>query len=153
MRHRQAGHLLAAVGDHSAQNDLPAILPNGDWQLEISPGHGRLHPNVRLALTVGLAALTGREDSTAPTAAEASAATQLPAAVTSSSPEMLAVYGLAERVAKGSVSVLICGESGTGKELLAHWIHQQSPRQQGPSLAINCAALPAELLEAEIFSI
>ncbi|MEZ5441605.1 MAG: sigma 54-interacting transcriptional regulator [Lysobacterales bacterium] len=153
VRHRQAEHLLAAVGDHSEQNDSPAILPCGDWQLEISPGHVRLHPNVRLALTVGLAALTSREDSPVPTAVEASASVQLPAAVTSSAPEMLAVYELAERVAKGSISVLICGESGTGKELLAHWIHQQSPRQQGPFLAINCAALPAELLEAEIFGI
>jgi two-component system response regulator FlrC len=66
-------------------------------------------------------------------------------------PEMLATLELAEQAAKGKSTVLIQAESGTGKELLARWIHQASPRSEGPFVAVNCAALPENLLEAELF--
>ncbi|MHB8877419.1 MAG: sigma-54-dependent transcriptional regulator, partial [Myxococcaceae bacterium] len=64
---------------------------------------------------------------------------------------MRKVYDLVERVAPGEAAVLICGESGTGKELVANAVHLSSPRKDGPFLAINCAAVPAALLESELF--
>jgi DNA-binding NtrC family response regulator len=68
-------------------------------------------------------------------------------------PAMLRLYDDARRVARGEVCVLVTGESGTGKEVVARYIHAASPRQGGPFVALNCAALPRDLLEAELFGI
>ncbi|HKI06105.1 MAG TPA: sigma 54-interacting transcriptional regulator [Thermoanaerobaculia bacterium] len=68
-------------------------------------------------------------------------------------PEMSKLYRRAGKVARGNVPVLILGESGSGKEVLARWLHARSRRAEGPFLAVNCAALPKELLEAELFGI
>ncbi|MDY0057818.1 MAG: sigma-54 dependent transcriptional regulator [Methyloversatilis sp.] len=61
------------------------------------------------------------------------------------------VLGLASRVAKSEATVLLTGESGTGKEVFARYIHQQSARAGKPFIAINCAAIPDNLLEATLF--
>ncbi|HYH47659.1 MAG TPA: sigma 54-interacting transcriptional regulator [Thermoanaerobaculia bacterium] len=63
------------------------------------------------------------------------------------------LYRRAGKVARGDVPVLILGESGSGKDVLARWIHARSRRARGPLLAVNCAALPRDLLEAELFGI
>jgi DNA-binding NtrC family response regulator len=67
------------------------------------------------------------------------------------SPAMKAVVRTVERVAPSDVSILITGESGTGKEVIADLIHALSPRSKGPLIKINCAALPRELIESELF--
>lgn len=66
-------------------------------------------------------------------------------------PASLQLLELASRVARSDSTVLITGESGTGKEVLARYLHQQSPRAAGPFVAINCAAIPDNMLEATLF--
>lgn len=67
------------------------------------------------------------------------------------SPAMKTVVRTIERIAPSDVSILITGESGTGKEVIADLIHTLSPRNKGPLIKINCAALPRELIESELF--
>jgi len=66
-------------------------------------------------------------------------------------PASRALYALAARVASTDCTVLINGESGTGKEVLARFIHDRSPRARQPFVAINCAAIPENMLEAMLF--
>jgi transcriptional regulator with PAS, ATPase and Fis domain len=67
------------------------------------------------------------------------------------SPAWQSVLTRALRVAATDATVFLQGESGTGKEVVARFIHQASPRKDGPFIAINCAALPEQLLESELF--
>lgn len=67
------------------------------------------------------------------------------------SPAMQVVFKLIGRVAPGDTTVLIVGESGTGKELVASTLHNASGRHRGPLVKVNCAAIPENLLEAELF--
>lgn len=67
------------------------------------------------------------------------------------SPAMQEVFRTIGRLSRSSISVLITGETGSGKELIARALHQHSPRANGPFVAINTAAIPAELLESELF--
>jgi two-component system, NtrC family, response regulator HydG len=68
-----------------------------------------------------------------------------------SSAAMMQVFRLVENLQHSEATVLITGESGTGKEVVARAIHQHSPRRDGPFIAVNCGALPGELLESELF--
>ncbi|MCY4225946.1 MAG: sigma-54 dependent transcriptional regulator [Bacteroidetes bacterium] len=67
------------------------------------------------------------------------------------SPAMQSVKELIARVGPTGARVLITGEAGTGKELAARWLHAQSSRHEGPMVEVNCAAIPAELIESELF--
>ena len=71
--------------------------------------------------------------------------------IIATSPQMLSVCRTVEKVAPTDATVLLLGESGTGKELLARALHDLSPRRDGPWMAINCAAIPENLLESELF--
>ncbi|MGH7461681.1 MAG: sigma-54 interaction domain-containing protein [Longimicrobiales bacterium] len=68
-----------------------------------------------------------------------------------STPAMIEAFRVVRRAAPSVATVLITGESGTGKELLARAVHAESRRKNGPFIAINCSALPGELIESELF--
>mgnify|MGYP001472185579 CR=1 FL=1 len=74
-----------------------------------------------------------------------------PLAVIAESKAMQELLRTAERLAGSKGTVLITGESGTGKERVAHFLHHRSPRKDGPFIRVNCAALPEQLLESELF--
>lgn len=67
------------------------------------------------------------------------------------SDQMQAIYGMIGNIARSSATVFITGESGTGKEVAANAIHAASGRAKGPFVALNCGAIPADLLESEVF--
>ena len=64
---------------------------------------------------------------------------------------MRGIFRTVERIAKAEATILVTGESGTGKELVARAIHAHSPRSEGPFIAVNCGAIPSELIESELF--
>jgi DNA-binding NtrC family response regulator len=68
-----------------------------------------------------------------------------------SSPQMLKIFKTIETIKNSESSVLICGETGTGKELIALALHYHSTRKERPFIAVNCAAIPRELMESELF--
>ncbi|WP_353088179.1 sigma-54 dependent transcriptional regulator [Stenotrophomonas sepilia] len=70
---------------------------------------------------------------------------------TGNGPAVTALRTMIEQVAAFDTTVLVLGESGTGKEVVSRAIHQRSPRRDGPFVAINCGAIPADLLESELF--
>ena len=67
------------------------------------------------------------------------------------SPAISSIKEIIEKVAQTDARVLITGPNGTGKELVAHWLHQKSERSNGPMIEVNCAAIPSELIESELF--
>ncbi|WP_047246037.1 sigma-54-dependent transcriptional regulator [Maribacter thermophilus] len=67
------------------------------------------------------------------------------------SEEITIIKDMIEKVAPTDARVLITGSNGTGKELVAHWIHEKSGRSKGPFIEVNCAAIPSELIESELF--
>lgn len=148
--------IVAAAGVIAATPIESCKINWGDWHLEIDvEPAAALTVAARQAMRTALAAMTSHWAPDRPVAPvdrfEAKPAGDR--GILTASPQLREVYALATRVARGDVAVLIRGESGVGKDLLARWIHQQSARRDGPFLAINCAALPADLLEAEVFGI
>lgn len=69
------------------------------------------------------------------------------------SPGFRAAFDLLRKAATGAITVLLLGETGVGKEVFARWLHDNGSRSKGPFIAVNCAAIPAELIEAELFGV
>ncbi|MFL6260588.1 MAG: sigma 54-interacting transcriptional regulator [Thermoanaerobaculia bacterium] len=158
LRRGPAGESVVAAA--STQDAVPrnAVTlevegPDG-WKLLLrAPSSVRLEP-LRPLLRLALASLAARRRTLRPLrpapAQEETAEAELPAGL---GREMVKLYRRAGKVARGDVPVLVLGESGSGKEVLARWLHARSRRAAGPFLAVNCAALPKELLESELFGI
>lgn len=77
----------------------------------------------------------------------------LPRNIVGSSQPFLEAFSLLEKAARGRISVLLLGETGVGKEVFARWLHEHSQVSSGPFVAVNCSAIPAELVEAELFGV
>ena len=113
---------------------------------------GRALARIGLALLVLVERAAGaRHDEAA--ASTAAAAAPMAAPIATSSPALREIYWQASRVAASRLNVLLTGESGTGKELLARYLHDASTEAADRFVAMNCAALPKDLLEAELFGI
>ena len=78
---------------------------------------------------------------------------KLPADMIGNSPGFRAAYEMLQRAAASQITVLLLGETGVGKEMFARALHDRSARNQGPFVAINCAAIPLDLMEAELFGV
>src|SRR5690606_33244221 len=112
----------------------------GVWPLESPIRHVQLEACLRRA---SLTRLDAEE--------QAGAAVGQDSGPTGNSPAVQRLRRMIGQVAPFDTTVLVLGESGTGKEVAARAIHQQSPRHDGPFVAINCGAIPPDLLESELF--
>jgi DNA-binding NtrC family response regulator len=158
LRRGLAGEAVVAVASTldavpRSVNTLEIEGPDG-WKLLLrAPSSARLAP-LQPLFRLALASLAARRRTARPRQAppekELAAETPPPPGL---GPEMSKLYRRAGKVARGDVPVLILGESGSGKEVMARWLHARSRRAAGPFLAVNCAALPRELLESELFGI
>ncbi len=149
VRDGSEGELVTAAGGVTVERPVDSETAFGRWRFRfwgpIAPRAAQLRPVFELALEM----LSAGDE---PPAAEPpeEAAPPLPASLC---PAVHRLYRRAARIARGDVPILIRGESGSGKEVLASFVHRASPCAGGPFLALNCAALPADLLEAELFGI
>jgi len=139
LRHRENDAIVAAVG--ASSSPLHELAAHGAWSL-----YGDVRGAIP-ALSRMLAALP------LPAGAEMPEAPRVTPETGTVQPGLHRALLDARRVAQSGLSILIYGESGTGKEWTARWLHEQSPRAAGPFYALNCAAIPDDLLEAELFGI
>jgi two-component system response regulator HydG len=159
--------LVAAGGDEEAALDALAALPRGPAVAVLLVGAEPSHRFAVEAMRRGAAdyfalpgdlavlrrTLSARAEARRARTERGDAESGDPfAELLGESPALMVVLDAARRVAPhGSVTVLIQGETGTGKELLARALHDGSPRRGGPFVAVNCAAIPRELMESELF--
>ena len=150
--------IAAAVQQHQPRSPVIAVVASRDLApslaaLDAGAADVMREPvdETQLALALRRIESLPREAPRPVSAAPSSASAGPPVQLVGESPAMAVVRDTIARVAAHRTTVLILGESGTGKELVARAIHQASPRRERRFVAINCAALPAPLLESELF--
>jgi two-component system, NtrC family, response regulator len=138
--------VIVASG-HGARESAQAAIAAGAWDFYQKPlDIDELGLIVRRAMHVRAIEVENQR-----LAARGGADNRVLGAMITAAPEMLKVARTIERVAGADVSVMLLGASGTGKELLARGLHDAGPRRGGKIVAINCAAIPENLLESELF--
>src|SRR5690606_15629171 len=162
MPKRDGMEVLQALNEDGAGPPLPVVMISGHGTVETAveatrlgaadflekpPDLNRLLVTVRGALERGQLQVENRRIKQA--LADADAAELTP--IIGDSPAIQRIKGTIARVAPTEARVLITGEPGTGKELVARWIHHESARSAGPIVEVNCAAIPSELIESELF--
>jgi DNA-binding NtrC family response regulator len=150
LQHSDGSAVLAQAGAPITQP--PSLLAeHGSWQLV---GAAAAAGASRALAEAGGELLRWAMPATTPTVASpAPIAPRNWPGLASCAPAMRATLAPLERAAGAAISVLLLGETGVGKELIAHGIHRLSPRRDSPFLALNCAALPRDLLEVELFGV
>ncbi|KRG67932.1 Fis family transcriptional regulator [Stenotrophomonas terrae] len=130
--------ILLAEGDPLAFSRHYGLHEANVWPLEQPMRHAQMEALLRRASLKRLDAehQAGNTDDSGPTG---------------HSPAVVELRQLIDQVSNFDTTVLVLGESGTGKEVVSRAIHQRSPRRDGPFIAINCGAIPADLLESELF--
>ncbi len=147
MRRRSPETRIVVITANGSINRAVEAMRSGAFDFLVKPFDDR-----RL-----LSAVSNAITSVALEADEARGGPQRPAVVpemrgfVGSSPRMRQIYSMIRNIGRSTATVFITGESGTGKEIAAHAIHQQSVRRSGPFVPINCAAIPKDLLESEVF--
>jgi two-component system response regulator HydG len=141
--------------------NVPVVVITGQGSLETAIGAMRvgaydfitkpLDPKILVVSVARAVQHKGLQDEVKRLQSVAPADTSSIENVVGSSATMRRVFALVSRVADSEAGVLIHGETGTGKELIARAIHENGRRKEGPFIAINCAAVPASLIESELF--
>ena len=138
--------IIVASG-HGARESAMRAISAGAWDFYQKPVDiDELHLIVRRAFHVRDLELQNMKAQSAPTDGE-----MLLGTIITGAPEMLKIARTIERVASTGVSLMLLGASGTGKELLARGLHDAGDRRDKPFVAINCGAIPENLLESELF--
>lgn len=148
VKKRNAATPVVVLTGQASTETAAEITQKGAFQLLLKPSS---LDEITNCLTAALDAATFMTQPVPMTAMTSTLPSSKKTGIVGQSPEIQQVLDLSLRVSESDATILIQGESGTGKELVARAIHQLSPRKTFPFIAINCGAIPSELLESELF--
>jgi len=139
------------VEDLGSANGTRLVTTRLDAQSTAQTVDQRLEPNVRTPVAKTAAIHLGSVIVLVRQIGEDEAKPAAPEGMIIASPAMKKLFELVDRIAVSPLGILLVGETGAGKDVVARAIHQRSPRSAGPFVAVNCAALPEQLIETELF--